>query len=481
MRWVLPVLIACAPGSSDLKRGDPGDAPGSIAVDAQPAFDPLRGELAWSVSGMAGLPVTVAVLDGDAELWSTEGTLSGSGALTGTWAPDQAPQAGLLTVRATQGRLQATDDFAVVRPGLSAARFDDPDRLPLYWRGGQQLQDAAAPVATSSDVERFPEVSEDIVAAPDDGTSEPVAYAFDARPQLTLTVPQATDLGGTGLEHATVEVSLEGWAAVGDARMTPGGSVTLQLEEPLSDTVGLTDVDLDLVFYAVDGQDRFEIGHQSLPVRIYRLLGPQTTGFDTDDANPWVAAIDPALRAIDGTPAQPDPVVDALVEWIYRDLGLVYDTAAGASFYSEYGGFSWDEPHFFLSDFLVRRNGDVVNCSDSGNILATHANMLGAELVHLVILQNFQLNEIQAIGHTTFTSCPFGPWGCGFSYHAVTTSSVTADTIWDTTLALDGDSDPGSSPSVELLVQSIPGPEYLDRLVRSGSAGYDFPARITFE
>jgi hypothetical protein len=81
------------------------------------------------------------------------------------------------------------------------------------------------------------------------------------------------------------------------------------------------------------------------------------------------------------------------------------------------------------------------------------------------------LNFIKSIGATDYTHCPFGSQGCGFSYHAVTTPD-DAETIYDATLALDGDDDPGAAPFTELLVQTIDGQEYLDRLVMSGNASY---------
>ena len=256
----------------------------------------------------------------------------------------------------------------------------------------------------------------------------------------------------------------------------------LQKDEALADTVGITEQDLSLSFVAVDADGaEWPLGEQLLPLRVYRVLGPQGFARTSEHYSPWPAVIDPGRGAIEGTPAHHDPVVDALVEWIYTDLGLVYDTASGSSFYSEYFGWTWDEPHFYLTEFLSRQNGDIVNCSDSGNILASYSNMLGAHLKHIVILDDFNLNFIKAIGHAEHTSCPFGaPWGCGFSYHAVTTDDDGL-TVWDTTLALDGDADPGSAPSTEWLVQTIPGQDYLDALVRSGSASYQYPARITIE
>jgi hypothetical protein len=62
---------------------------------------------------------------------------------------------------------------------------------------------------------------------------------------------------------------------------------------------------------------------------------------------------------------------------------------------------------------------------------------------------------------------------------------VTTDdgglTIWDATLALDGDLDPRSAPSTELLVQTIDGEEYLERLVRNGFADYYYESRGTIQ
>ena len=163
-------------------------------------------------------------------------------------------------------------------------------------------------------------------------------------------------------------------------------------------------------------------------------------------------------------------MLDALVEWVFYDLGLEYDTRRGASAYASYGG-DWDRGSFNMSGFLERRFGSVINCSDCAGIIGAYANMIGARQSYLIILSNFGLNEIQAIGVPEYTSCPFGPTSCGFSYHAVTTGDGGAN-IWDATLALDGDYDPGSAPSEALLVQTIESGEYLDRLVRSGDADY---------
>jgi hypothetical protein len=205
------------------------------------------------------------------------------------------------------------------------------------------------------------------------------------------------------------------------------------------------------------------------------------SGFERTEPrySPWVAAIDPALRAIDGTAPEHDAVVNALVEWVYTELDLEYDTQWGASYYTEYRQNDWERGHFQFEAFLERSYGSVVNCSDSASILSAYANMVGAHLNYVILLEDFALNFIQAIGGDSFTQCPFGPWGCGFSYHAMTTDDG-GETIWDATLALDGDELPGSTPNTAMLVRAVPGAEYLWRL-SPDSAEYDHEAQVTIE
>jgi hypothetical protein len=201
---------------------------------------------------------------------------------------------------------------------------------------------------------------------------------------------------------------------------------------------------------------------------------------EDDKYRAWAPVLEQSLTAIDGTPAETYAVVDALVDFVFSDLGLVYDTNSGASAYSDYNGWSLSEPHFLLSDFLQRRFGSTINCSDAGNILGAYANMVGAPLDHVILSPGFDLNYIRAIGTAEHTRCPFGSGGCSFSYHAVNTIPGS-DAIWDATLALDGDADPRSSPSTDLMVETIDEGEYLDRLVRDGNPSYDNEGQETLE
>jgi hypothetical protein len=237
----------------------------------------------------------------------------------------------------------------------------------------------------------------------------------------------------------------------------------------LAASVGVVEETLTLRWSTPAG----EFAQQALPLRLYALLGPPTFEQSGTPYQPWVAVIDPVLRAIQGVDGDDAAVTGAIVAYVFEDLGLAYDTRSGASAYVQYGWGGWDDAMFDLTGFLRRRRGDIVNCTDCAAIVEAFANMIGAPLRYSIILQNFDLNYIEAIGGDEFTHCPFGGRGCGFNYHAVTTPDDDA-TIYDATLALDGDDNPSESPSTELLVQGIPGDEYLDRLVMDGRVEYAY-------
>jgi len=316
-----------------------------------------------------------------------------------------------------------------------------------------------------------------LVLRPD--TAEPVAYRAGDTPILELVgAAESPALGPTGIDLTDVIVTAEGWSS-SEQPLSASEPIVLVRVDPLPFTLGVTEEEVVLTFHMgrVNGD---VVGEQRLPLRMYRLLDESQFEAPAERYEPWVAVVDPALTAIEGTAATTDDALDALVDFVYLDLGLEYDTVAGASFYSAYQTGFFDGPHFYLSDFLARKDGNVVNCSDAANILGAYANMVGVRLDHLIIEPGFDLNYIQAIGYSVFTSCPFGPGGCGFSYHAVTTYSGAFE-IWDATLALDGDADPGTPPHVELLVQSIDADEYLDRLVRDGNTEYGHQEQETLE
>lgn len=371
--------------------------------------------------------------------------------------------------------------FSVVRHGLLTGQFGgsgskDDVRVALLWHrasGASSTWDDAAEelafeldgILTGTGVDELatevPAVWESLSTPPSGWTDTnlPQGYAYDSRPTLRLTL--GSELGDTAALPWTAEI--EGWELV--AGSVAEGTLSFRKTEPLAEALGVVEGELTVSF----GLEGEVISSQSVPYRFYALMGPAT--FDVPDAPhlAWVEAVDGALRGMD--PAEPtdEAVLDSLIQWIFEDLSLRYDTRSGASYYMSYSG--WSSGRFSFGSFLARANGSTINCSDCSGIAGVYANMLGVPLNYSIILSNFQLNQIEAIGVGSFTNCPFGPTSCGFSYHAVTTNDDAAS-IWDATLALDGDDDPTSSPSTQLLVQDIDGDEYLERLVRSGTANY---------
>lgn len=453
--------------------------PPDLSLDTPPAFDPVAGgPVSLGLETDADLVELVVVDASGAVVLEAQGPTSWDGKIDGAWAT---PGLYRVEVTATDSESglssEASADLGLVRVGVISAWADDEARVPLYWMQAKSLQDTSLAFSEVAGLEdeggvatTLPAVGEDLTAP---SGAEPLAWAWDARPTLTLIPGEETVLGSTGLDAVEVGLSVEGWTVLSGLPVSPGTPIVLQKDEGLASGPQVVEGELALQ-WTVEGET---FSTQALPWRAYALLGPAT--FDETGVlyNPWVAAVDPALRGIAGVAADRDAVLDALVEWIFRDAGLSYDTVSGASAYVSWSG-GWEDEEFNFTAFLRRAFGDVVNCTDCAHILLTYANMLGAELNYTIILQDFQLNYILAIGGEEFTHCPFGSWGCGFSYHAVTTTD-SGVTIWDATLALDGDDDPSNEPCTELLVQSVDGEEYLDRLVMSGRARYEYEAKGT--
>lgn len=445
--------------------------PPTVSVTHAPAMDPVD-----------GAPVEIAV-EGDAGEVSVDvggrwmATLDAPGTLTwdgrdnaGSFLPAAVYP---VTATRTDGEAFAESQIAVVRTGFVAVYAEGDEtqpRIPLYWTGTETLQDEADAISSLSSLEDADGVPLDFAAV---GTAldvpagtEPVAFAAAGRPILSLVPGESVVVAGNGLDVTDISVAADGWTVLSGVPMRTGVPVVMQKDAAIAETLDVVEETLEL---------RFSSGaEQVLPLRFYALVGPPTFDHGDDVYSPWVLAIDPLLRDIAGTPATHDDAIDATRDWIYAQSDLRYDTQYGASAYTEYIGNNWTRGHFYFGAFLARRWGNVVNCTDCASILTAYANMLGAELHYAILLENFSLNQILAIGGSSFSNCPFGPGGCGFSYHAVTADDDEATRIWDATLSLDGDEDPTSLPGTELPVHGVPGEEYLDRLVLDG------PVRVRY-
>lgn len=469
--------------------------PLEVTLTASPAFDPIhdgrvRIDVAFSqdatarvwVSDAAGEPVAVLV----EELAVSDDFTWGGRDDGGVLLP-----AGAYTVSAEVTRDGEVAETSVETRSIRLGALEGTltgDRLPLIWhRASPQGGPWPAPVdgvtfaleALEADgvAVEAPEPWDELAVAPINetvGVSWPAAYAHDAQPGLSLTLDG--DLAGLSEElSGSLSVSAEGWSLT-DGEALPGGVLSLTRDAALSEGVGVVEEVVSLQ-YTLGGE---VIGQQDIPLRMYALLGPHTFSETGPAYGAWVAAIDPALRTLEGVEADPDAVLSGLVAFIYEDLGLRYDTDYGASAYVAYQGGSWTRAHFNFTAFLARANGEIINCTDAAAILGAYANMLGADLSYLILNPSFDLNYILAVGGTEFTRCPFGPGGCGFSYHAVT-SPDGSQTIFDATLALDGDGDPRNLPATEWLVQGVSGADYSAALVRAGAPSYHSESKGTIQ
>jgi hypothetical protein len=470
---MLMLLLSACAALDPADTGAPGD--GALpAILAAPAFDPFSPiPFTWSVEGDgAEVDATGQILDASGAVVRKQ--VARAAGWDGRNDAGTAVATGSYTLTVKQGDGVAQHDFALVRAGLSSAWAEDDagltsTRVSLYWHGRRHSQDVSTPFASVVDIDTvsgpipLPGVADSLELAGDD-EADPVAYTWDSRPIVTVQLGDQSALGAPNLAAATIDASLAGWTRIDSEPITDGATMTFQRDEPLGETVGVSEEDLVVALTATDRSGAaWPLQSLDVPWRAYRLLDGPAWGTDGDRYQPWVSAIDPALRALEGTAPERNAVLDSLVRWIFEDSGLEYDTRYGASAYTVYAGNDWERANFDMSGYLVRRFGTVVNCTDCAGIVVGFGNMLGADVQYAIIGWNFDLNYILAIGGTEYTHCPFGRNGCGFSYHAVTTGS-DAELIWDATLALDGDEDPGSTPNTVRLVQSVPEQEYLDRL-----------------
>jgi len=500
------VLGACT-HAIEQETADTGPPPiePSAGIYAAPAFDPLlRGSATWLVQTQGGPTLRVDIeSSGGTIVTSSSHDVPEDGVVSGSWdgrdTTGEYAGTGSFNIVATLiddlGETLVVDTHAleVVRVGFLTSYLEGDSgvsakRVALYWHGVGEVQNESAPMSELGQLEDaegnaqdLPDVS-DSLAAPEFGLGEPTAFLWDSRPILTLLPGNESTLGDLNLENTAIRLEIDGWSVISEDDPLNGESpVMLQPDEALSTGPGVYETKL-LLRFVVESETgtEWEVGSQGLPIRIYLLYDEPSFQEVGARYNPWVAVVDPVLRAIDGVEPTHDAVTNAIVNHVFDDLGLRYDINYGASYYMNYSGSGWNRPHFYLTQFLEQQYGYTVNCSDCAVILTAFANMIGAELNHLIILSNFGLNEILAIGQPAFTSCPFGSGGCGFSYHAVATDDG-GQTIWDATLALDGDEDPGASPSEVLMVEAVEGQEYLDRLVRYGNAGYYYESQGTLQ
>lgn len=489
--------------------------PPEVAPDpASPAaFDPhLDGfetvELRFAVERASGARCAIGLARGGAALGELDGSIA-AGACTAPWDGTDArgalvpPGPVELTATVTRGSdvARATSAIEIVRLGIAEVRLDGGGRAALLyprldglrygyhevgadeapWRLGP---DAAEPpggtpleLADGTPRER-PAPWADLESPPLDGASPdgverdtfnlPTAWVAGSTPDVGVTFTTA-HAGGVA-DPTTVEVRVvapAGLSLLDPGLVTDGAVAALETVTTPVPAVGRYDVTHAWTFEARRGPSdpwlalpgRFETTH-----RLYGLVAQPVFEYPEVPNRAWVPVVDRVTGWVDGAAMDANGVSDRIVEGVFYELGLQYDREAGASHYTDYGG-GFERATFELSRFHDLSDGTIINCSDAASIVSAYANMVGVDLRYHIIthefLGGFELNYLAAIGFD-FAPSPFTSGRTAFRYHAVVGPIDTR--IYDATLAVDGDADPGSPPHERLLVQGLSEEEYLTRL-----------------
>lgn len=481
-----------------------------VAVDPE-----LSGFDGWPlvfvvVAAPAGTSCTIEVSRDGAALASLVGTVSAS-SCEATWTARAADgsrlPSGAVTATATlsgagdEELTRVSAELALVRIGVTAIDLGGSAgaRQPLLYRatGGRRdgffevgtsrtpfamgpdtTETGATPLAHADGSPRpVPAIWTDLLSPPlDPGRPDGVNASFHSLPtafvvgsEIDVTahvstsdaIPDAVELRLV----APTDLQIDGDDAVHD-----GGTITLAT---LGSPVPAVDrYDLAWVFSfearPAGGEWQPMPGTFSVPLRIYGLAGVPVFGYSTLPHRTWVDVIDRITGWIDGAASTPNETAALLVQHVYEDTDLRYDTASGASFYTEYPGRGFEEAIFYMQDFEARENGRIINCSDAASILSSYGSMAGVDLRYHILTSRFglsagfDLNYIRAIGMPAFDDTPFDSGRGGFRYHAIVGSPD--DRSWDATLALDGDTNPAASPFEMLLAQSLDPDRYLQAL-----------------
>lgn len=377
-------------------------------------------------------------------------------------------------------RASGAAEGAVVRAGVATVDFVDPDgsqaplafhRLDLVTRevtpvdmpeyavvtGVSALDDEAgaprAPVPVWTDP-ASPPWGRGPVDAVD--RNLPAAYRAGASPRVRVTLG-ALAVGVDGHLHDAdgglpMRAAADGWTRLTDDTLDG---------PPLADTLGVADETVTWRFEAeLDGTWHRLPGRQVTHHRLYRTLGPAQLrdgaelGFAANRA--WVGVLAELAPVLEGRPATPEAVLDAVRGHLYDNPWVIYDPSDGD--YSGYDGsyiywnYAWSE----LSDWLDRGSGVRLYCHSMSCLLSVLANHEGAWATQEVLGVYFTTHLTRAAGTEDWLR-----WT--FNSHSV----VSPDgglTLWDASVDLDADEDPANQPVTPLAPLGLPAEDYLAAL-----------------
>jgi hypothetical protein len=486
-------------------EAEPIDA--ALVMPTPPVFDPkLPGfesvGLSWSVGDDS---------DGcDAELWIDNGIgqrrtfdpADGSGNWDGRDDAGVAFDTGTATARLTvdcpDGRIGgATGAVSVIRLGIAEVDLisadDEEGNVGLAFHKQSLFENLVSPVgerpeyrqtnagALSSNLDfddGSPRPAVPLWADPDippwvDGEAERhnVPTGFIARTGMSARV----QMGAAAVSEAR-QVAIGSWGpnanevpqvrlvANGtptDDLMGPGGMTTVNLEAAPS-TMGrhIQTVTWEWEAQLDDGEWAAIPGGFETDHAFYILSGEPAlldgTPYGKAPPIPWIGVLENTAGIMEGVSANTNDVLTALRNHLFAHDYIVYDPGTGA--YTDFEGpyMYWDNITAQLTPFLDRGAGLSLYCHSMSCMLSALAGNHGVQAEQLVLGVYFDTNYTRAAGTDSWQR-----WS--FNSHSVV-SPDDGGTIWDSSIALDGDDDPYNNPIEETMPIAMDGEEYMWRL-----------------
>ena len=174
-------------------------------------------------------------------------------------------------------------------------------------------------------------------------------------------------------------------------------------------------------------------------------------------AIPWVGVLHDTATIMDGVPATVSDTLDALRDYLFGHDYVLYDPSSPT--YTEYEGsyMYWSSITAQMSSFLDRRAGLRLYCHSMSCMLSALAGNHGVRAEQIVLGVNFTTNYARAAGTDSWDR-----WT--FNSHSVVTPD-DGETIWDSSIALDGDAEQDDDERIEeIMPRGMGGEEYIRRL-----------------
>jgi hypothetical protein len=295
--------------------------------------------------------------------------------------------------------------------------------------------------------------------ATDVANNVPAAYVAAAAPRVQVSAPSVAISAATGVPVDVAAADAPTLRLVVDGVATdwaPGATTTLDLSA-VEATLGRESRAITWTWEAADGEGWTSIpGDLTTTHTLWRTAGPSQLRDGSErgfaPAVTWVGVLAETEDALTGVEADPAAVLDALRDHIHDSDWIIYDPNDGS--YSSYVGeyIYWDYSWSNLSDWLDRSEGIRLYCHSVSCLFSTLAGHVGVRAPQQVLGVNFRTNLVRAAGTDTWSS-----WS--FNSHSLVSPDDGA-TLWDASIALDGDGDPGSEPVTEVAPKGMTFEEY---------------------